>query len=477
MVKLFIGLGLALLAGGAYAIVDGWPYRVLERGFTEVILGALAVTAGLLLLALAALLAELRRVKGMVGGAMAMMSLSEPRAEPAAADEAFFRKVDAGARDDDAAAEPKPTASQRPADIGIETVAAGAGALAAGGALASLSRDDAKDAADARDVTAEPEDEPAAPASGEADAAPQEVPAVQPPEPLAAGDHDDWLWPPDPAPPHAAEREPSIEAVHAEPETPVSAAKGEPQDAGAETDEAAAAPAGPAEADAAPAEDETQTAGEGSPEPAAIAAPEDKVWWPRIDRSERDRAAGSADDDFDNLRDALSGAMEAPPVVEPPRREPVLGGDWLAPRPWPPVTQPRDLAAADEPEVVPQEEAERDEPAALQPEPTSEIILPPEPEAAPPETSAGDEGEAAEEAAEQERDEDDAQSPPPAADERPAASEEGVIGAYQVGETHFTMYADGSIHANTPDGDYVFASMDELKTYLASEKSKLEPSG
>ncbi len=41
MVKLFLVLGLALLAGGAYAIVDGWPYRVLERGFTEVILGAL----------------------------------------------------------------------------------------------------------------------------------------------------------------------------------------------------------------------------------------------------------------------------------------------------------------------------------------------------------------------------------------------------------------------------------------------------
>ena len=58
-------------------------------------------------------------------------------------------------------------------------------------------------------------------------------------------------------------------------------------------------------------------------------------------------------------------------------------------------------------------------------------------------------------------------------DEEPAASEEGVIGAYQVGETQFTMFADGSIHARTPDGDYVFASMDELKAYLASEKDKL----
>ena len=46
MVKLFVVLGLALLAGGAYAIVDGWPYLVLERGLAEVILGSLAATTG-----------------------------------------------------------------------------------------------------------------------------------------------------------------------------------------------------------------------------------------------------------------------------------------------------------------------------------------------------------------------------------------------------------------------------------------------
>ncbi|MDP3255598.1 hypothetical protein, partial [Bosea sp. (in: a-proteobacteria)] len=55
----------------------------------------------------------------------------------------------------------------------------------------------------------------------------------------------------------------------------------------------------------------------------------------------------------------------------------------------------------------------------------------------------------------------------------PAASDEGIVGAYQVGEAHFTIYADGSIQARTPDGDYSFASMDELKIYLASEKSRL----
>ena len=70
-------------------------------------------------------------------------------------------------------------------------------------------------------------------------------------------------------------------------------------------------------------------------------------------------------------------------------------------------------------------------------------------------------------------DEPQAEEPPAPADSR-AASDEGIVGAYQVGETHFTIYADGSIQARTPDGDYVFASMDELKAYLASEKSRLE---
>ena len=58
--------------------------------------------------------------------------------------------------------------------------------------------------------------------------------------------------------------------------------------------------------------------------------------------------------------------------------------------------------------------------------------------------------------------------------EQPAASDEGVIGAYQVGDTHFTMFADGSIRARTREGEYTFASMDELKAYLASEKSRLD---
>jgi hypothetical protein len=61
----------------------------------------------------------------------------------------------------------------------------------------------------------------------------------------------------------------------------------------------------------------------------------------------------------------------------------------------------------------------------------------------------------------------------PAPTEARPASDEGIVGAYQVGDAHFTIYADGSIRARTPDGEYSFASMDELKVYLASEKSRL----
>ena len=65
-----------------------------------------------------------------------------------------------------------------------------------------------------------------------------------------------------------------------------------------------------------------------------------------------------------------------------------------------------------------------------------------------------------------------AEDAPAPAEARPA-SDEGIVGAYQVGDAHFTIYADGSIRARTPDGEYSFASMDELKVYLASEKSRL----
>lgn len=124
------------------------------------------------------------------------------------------------------------------------------------------------------------------------------------------------------------------------------------------------------------------------------------------------------------------------------------------------MTQPRDPGALSEGEAEAADKASSED-AKAEPAPTQQD----EPTAAEPESGRQDEE--AQDAAST------TETPPaeiPLAEkagtlaaetkpgEEPAASEEGVIGAYQVGETQFTMFADGSIHARTPDGDYVFAS-------------------
>jgi hypothetical protein len=156
--------------------------------------------------------------------------------------------------------------------------------------------------------------------------------------------------------------------------------------------------------------------------------------------------------------------------------QPEISPDTAAEPPvWPPQTREAAPFASEDAqidEIVAPAEAGTDEPAMVQlpdaeagrepePLPTFALLPEPEPEFEPepdpqpaPKGSAEPEPEAV---------------PPPA----PAASEEGVVGAYQVGTAHFTIYADGSIQARTPEGDYSFASMDELKTYLASEKNRL----
>jgi hypothetical protein len=45
LIIFFILLGLGFVGGGAVAIVDGLPYMVLERGFTQVIIGTVVAVA------------------------------------------------------------------------------------------------------------------------------------------------------------------------------------------------------------------------------------------------------------------------------------------------------------------------------------------------------------------------------------------------------------------------------------------------
>jgi hypothetical protein len=479
LVRLFVVLGFALLAGGAYAIVDGWPYRVLERGFTEVILGGLSVVAGLILLALAAVLAEIRRLKGLVSGAMAVTALAEPRSE-------------ARPLPSETAARAEPMLEKAPAtetsSIGIATtLAAGAGAAVAAGALAGPTKTD---------------DEPQANAAAKADAADKieeeeradldrpETVAAEPSQAPAvpAGDIDDWLLPPvppvlDAAPSdvHPDERreegkaDEMIEKSGDEPELPLSLDTEEvSQPADEKVDQVESAAVSKDESEAKPLEDEAEAAKQ-EPESAPVPEQADRLWWPRIDRPARGETA-SVDDEFNALRDQLAGVVNAPEIEAPRRDRDALDtvGSWIAPRPWPPVTQPRDPGALAEVEAeaadkaVPEEV--KAETAPTQPDEAKAAELESEPEE-----------EDAQEPASSDADTLPAEKSRPSmaetkAEVEPAASEEGVIGAYQVGETQFTMFADGSIHARTPDGDYVFASMDELKAYLANEKDKLEPS-
>lgn len=489
MVRLFVVLGFALLAGGAYAIVDGWPYRVLERGFTEVILGGLSLVAGLILLALAAVLAEVRRLKGLVSGVMAVATLSEPRA-----DQRPMQNL--------APARPEPVLDKAPEPeakpVGIATtLAVGAGAAAVAGALTGLAKTEEKPgekaAADADQAVKAEVGDSARSDLAEAVAEPVQAPST------TAGEIDDWLLPPvspvlDVAP---ADVRPDERGADDEANEKIEDTQDKPKHLDtADTDEVSHTPgakvADIAEPDVA-AMDEPETKQDedrrddvSKPEIVPAASSEDQLWWPRIDRPTREEPTSSVDDEFNALRDQLAGVVNAP-EVEPPRRDRGtldVAESWMAPRPWPPVTQPRDPGALSEVEIEPADKAateemkvgqtpEENKPSVSEQETASESE-PALQEVVEPVSVEADASlvEKAEPSADDAKTV-DAKAIEAKPDEEPAASDEGVIGAYQVGETQFTMFADGSIHARTPDGDYVFASMDELKAYLASEKDKL----
>ncbi|WP_053221004.1 hypothetical protein [Methylobacterium indicum] len=56
--------------------------------------------------------------------------------------------------------------------------------------------------------------------------------------------------------------------------------------------------------------------------------------------------------------------------------------------------------------------------------------------------------------------------PEPPAPEEPAGK--AVIGTYDAGDNTYTMYADGTIDAETPAGRFHFASIEELKAFRSA---------
>jgi hypothetical protein len=149
---------------------------------------------------------------------------------------------------------------------------------------------------------------------------------------------------------------------------------------------------------------------------------------------------------------------------EPPRQEPPSPAQTLPVAELPPEPlEAEDLSGSlDAPEPAPHLEAEfapeaepahLPEPPEAEPEPRPEFELAPEPEpVSVPETAPGYETE-----------------PQAAAPAEDVGAPE-IIGHYEAHGAHYTMYADGSIDADTAHGVYRFASMEELKEFIARQE-------
>lgn len=461
MIAIFTVLGLLLFGGGAYAIYDGWPYMVLERGFTQVIMGSIASGVGLIMLSLAWVLKDLRATRRALVEAIGLR-VQAPLPAAAVADAPFvvppvrpegpaFSRSLAPAAIGAVAGAAATTAVAQALSVPAENTPAPAEAPASAGdrdlfgALVQQNLQDPepaaenapKEASETVPVVAEeapplpdmfdaalsmPALEPAEPLV-ETEA---EVEEYKPVEPVAAElqpDHEEWTFPAQDEP------APSGEPASAEqPATPVAAAAipAETQDE-VELDEFSALRASLAGHLNEPEPETGRIEPSFSQEPDPFAAAE--TWM--------DRASPRREPWLDTPPAEERAAMEEAVPHWPPRTEP-----HAFEAPAEPATGVAEAEMSDDPFEAPAHEPALD---------TAMVAEEPAPAAAglPP-----------------------AEEAPAGADSRPA-SDEGVVGAYQVGDAHFTIYADGSIRARTPDGEYSFASMDELKVYLASEKSRL----
>lgn len=483
LIAIFTVVGCGLLSGGLYAIYSGWPYLVLERGFTQVIIGSVAATAGLLMLSLAWVLRELK----------AMRRDFEASAPVGTAYHGYAEEP--------VPAMPAPVLAPKeasPAGLGpvLGTGAAAvAGAAVAGAAVAGA----AVAAAWPRTAAAEDEKAPEPAETEDRDlfgALVAERLAQEPAE-EAEADAVGTELPPEPAPPGpdlfappmADEAEGHTATLPEESDEPVEivAAKVQPlsqDEALAKSDVAEALPvetgfapsfASEPDAEPEPAADDPVAA-----EPADFEHPDepaDEVVMPTPEPVEPPALAAEPEpevDEFRALRESLTSELNAPSYA-PRRVEPDLsldrplfgGGEEFFPGSarrepsFAPVEAEAEPAAGAEPPPPPAwpprtEAAGFDRPLPPAVEQSAAPPPPPPPPVQEPQAEPEplDEPEA------------------PAPEERPS-SDEGIVGAYQVGDAHFTIFADGSIRARTPDGEYSFASMDELKVYLASEKSRL----
>lgn len=475
MIILFILLGLGFLGGGAAAIIDGLPYMVLERGFTQVIIGTVVAVAGVIMLALSQVLAKLRTLENKLAGTT--MALSLASAAGVAARE--------------------PTISLTPAEPEFDRTSGPSAAAAVAGALAGAGLVGAAAAASAPERAPEPD-----PKAEEPDLFGAHLAAVldpdtkaQPQSPTEAALETQPASDSEPEPDREEEPAPAAIDIDALPVfDPFLPVDHEPSTTSIE-------PWSPPDVHAPSEESSDEPEPVAAVEPADMPEPQPETPEPAIEDASVGPASALSDiddpltpsmpaplmegDEFGRLRESLAGlglgpvgGRVEPRFDEAAPADQVREDDLAAAASWMDsalgrLTPGFDLPDSSEPVLPPQRMEptfapvpswptlnEEDRPAPSWPPQTREALS---------EESATDPEDLPGEAKEVEP----ADAPPAPADEAPAASEEGIVGAYQVGEAHFTIYADGSIQARTPDGDYSFASMDELKTYLASEKSRL----
>lgn len=467
MIAIFTVLGLLLFGGGAFAIYDGWPYLVLERGFTEVIIGSIANAAGLIMLSLAWILREVRATRRMLLEAIELRAQAPLPAAPV--EEAPF--VASPGRSEG------PSFSRSVAPAAIGAVAGAAATSAVAQAFAASDDETAPAPAEAPAASGErdlfgalvaqklQEPEPAAEDVAEAAVEPMAESAEPLPdmfeEALSAGQSPELAEPPVAFEAEEQEQEQEQES------TELVAAKVQP----------------PVEEETFAMHDAPEPLDEGSADQQPV---EDERLAPPVEAVERTAAAEDGLDEFSALRASLAGHLNEPERgtgrIEPsfsPEPDPFAAAEsWMdraSPRrePWletPPAEEPAPVDEA-APLWPPRTEA----PAFHVSAETAAAGVEAETHADPAETPAYEEpaDASAEELPELVvADAQQAEEASAVAGSRPA-SDEGIVGAYQVGDAHFTIYADGSIRARTPDGEYSFASMDELKVYLASEKSRL----
>jgi hypothetical protein len=406
-----IGLGLLMILAGAAVMARGAPYYMLEWGVAYLAAGAIAVGTGLTLAVMGVVLRRLGAIERRIEG------LSLSRAEPpleTAGHPSFTREAAIG------------PGERGPAVIGALGAASAVGAMA----LSTTTPTEAQPSADAAGVDA---------AAAFPDAGPEDGATT----------------------------------------------------ALAETARGILSSVSPADATTAPGTDAGADSGDVAP-PALLSGPADAADpFERINRALRDLKAGALGDDLEpegRTPPTMGGdapAADASALPETPAAAASLE-TFAAPEPIvetaAPARDETDVEAAfgsvlslnpDRVRIGWGPSAELDDlrehlstdERAITSGTISEMVAEPAPDTAQaePEQPAGQSDAASPVSPEASADQ-------PAAVE-PTASDDGVVAAYTVGDSAFTMYADGRIVADTPEGRYSFASMDELRTFMAARRA------